>query len=771
MSKSTIKRSIAFCFFTFAFCFSALAQPATVRDIMREPSVAGMRPDNERLSPDGKFAAFSWNAEGKEPRNLYLVSTDGGKPQMIVDAEKNYEMRSAAPESKLNYGLIVRDDFAKAREKNLGGADFSPNSKRLLFSQNSDIYVMEITRQSPFAVSAPRRITRTQGGEVAARWLDDSTIFYQSGGNFYALNIDKTFLVQLTKEANPTAFMSVGFAQPTENAELFAYVVTDSSKQKTLYLPNYLDEFVQAPPFRRGFTEQKVFVTKTDGSLEKPFEIKLPKAEGASYMRGVDWAADNRSLIVDRVDKDTKRRQLFYIYNVGGKDEQTILITEETDAKWIGSLSRIIEANPKNSAQILFASERDGFNHLYLATLEKQKSAANPQENPTKAGFSTNVNIKQLTSGKFEIEWAKWRKDRDEIIFSSTEKNTATREFYTFNLRDSKKVQIASNVDGMKTGAQFSTESDEEILLFEFSRWNSPSEIYAQRICPECRGSNFPKKLTDSIPDAFQKIKWNEPQFISFPAKDGKQIPAKIYLPNNFDKTKKYPMVIFVHGAGYLQNVINGWNNYYREFMFNEMMTQKGYVVLDIDYRGSAGYGRDFRTDVYDFLGGPDYQDHIDGIDYAVKNYAVDEKRVGVYGGSYGGFMAGMLAMRAPEKIAAAAALRPVFDWKNYYASSPVYTAERLGFPDKNPEAYKRSSPISYAENLRTPLLILHGLVDDNVPAQDSIQLIEKLIRLEKTHYFEAMLYPAESHGFVRPSSWTDEYTRILDFFEKHLRR
>jgi dipeptidyl aminopeptidase/acylaminoacyl peptidase len=152
-----------------------------------------------------------------------------------------------------------------------------------------------------------------------------------------------------------------------------------------------------------------------------------------------------------------------------------------------------------------------------------------------------------------------------------------------------------------------------------------------------------------------------------------------------------------------------------------------------------------------------------------VKNYAVDGKKIGAYGGSYGGFMAEMLAFRT-DKITCAAALRPVADWKNYYASSPVYTAQRLGFPDKNPEAYKRSSPISYAEGLNKPLLILHGMVDDNVHVQDSMQLIEKLMRLEKTQYFEAMLYPAENHGFTRPSSWTDEYERILSFFEKHLK-
>jgi len=324
----------------------------------------------------------------------------------------------------------------------------------------------------------------------------------------------------------------------------------------------------------------------------------------------------------------------------------------------------------------------------------------------------------------------------------------------------------------MKTGYQLSEAAEVPILLYERSAWNQPGELSTYKLAPTGSPHHLTARVTETVPSAFYTRKWSEPKFLEIPSRDKKMIPAKIYLPIGFSSAAKtkYPMVVFVHGAGYLQNVINGWNNYYREFMFNELLTQKGYVVLDIDYRGSAGYGRDWRTDVYDFLGGKDYDDHIDSIDYMVANYSVNPAKVGVYGGSYGGFMAAMLATRAPDKIAAAAALRPVFDWKNYYASSPGYTAQRLGFPDKNPEAYKRSSPITYADKLERPLLILHGMSDDNVHVQDSIQMMEKLIRLGKTQYFETMLYPSENHGFVRPESWTDEYERILAFFEKHLK-
>jgi dipeptidyl aminopeptidase/acylaminoacyl peptidase len=766
-----MKRPILLLFLLiFTFSLSALAQISTVREIMAEPSIAGMRVEAQRLSPDGKYVVYLWNAEGKEPKNLYLVSTGGGDARILVRPQELLSPATTPSENKLNYGLIVNDEFAKARQNQIGNLDWSPDSRRILFTQNGDLYILNVD-----AGAKPRRLTKTQSAELAARFLDDKRILFSQNGNFFVVDIENFSLVQISKEANPQAFVSVFNATPTEDANLIAYVVSDSSRQKTLFVPNYLDEFVQAPTTRRGFSEQKVLVVKSDGSLANAFEIKLPKAEGASYIRGLDWAADNSSLVVDRIDKDTKRRQLFYIHDVGSKAEKVILVTEETDEKWVASLSGIVETNPKDDSKILFGSERDGFNHLYLATLERAKAEANPsgeirQENPTDAGFTGKVDIKQLTKGNWQVEWAKWIADASQILFSSTEQNTSERQFYSLLDDAKKKVEIFGTGKGMKSSPQIAKTDNQPTLLYEFSSWNSPAELYAVKICPNCAGLFSAEKLTDSTPDAFSKIKWNEPKFIDIPSRDGKQIKSKIYLPANFDKNKKYPMVIFVHGAGYLQNTINGWNNYYREFMFNDLLTRKGYVVLDIDYRGSAGYGRDWRTDVYDFLGGKDYDDHIDAIDYMVANYAVNQNKIGVYGGSYGGFMAEMLVFRAPEKIAAAAALRPVADWKNYFYSSPVYTTERLGFPDKNAEAYKRSSPISYAENLKKPLLILHGLVDDNVPAQDSMQLVEKLIRLEKTPYFEAMFYPAESHGFVRPTSWTDEYERILMFFEKHLK-
>ena len=767
-------RPFFFLFAIYLSCSYAAAQNLTVRDIMAEPSIAGMRAEGEKLSPDGSKVIYLWNPEGKLPRDLYMVSTKGG-PSSVVLRVSDLPVPSRTPEkeNKLDYGLVIRDDFVRERENQLGNFEWSPDSKRLVFSYAGDMYLLT-------PGGKPARLTQTQVPETALRFLDNDRVLYSQNGNLFVWSLTSNLITQISRESNPQAFISVTTATPNKVGSLLAYVVSDSSKFKPLVVPNYLDEFVQASSIRRGWSEQKILVVPTDGSRDTPFEIKLPKPEGVSNFRRLVWAADNRSLIADRIDKDTKRRQLFYIRNVGAKDEQIILVTEETDEKWQAPLSSIVEPSPNDTLQLFFGSEKAGYNHIYLAKLEAETrpigSVSDPSARVADGGdtLKKDARITQLTNGNWQVEWAKWSTSAsgpNAVVYSSTSESGAfERKFSRLSIDASGKAvtERFDPMSGMKDGPQYEATT----MIFTNSRWNSPGELFAipNVFCVDCSGMVYATKLTSTTPKSWAERNWNSPKFESIRSRDGKYIPAKIYVPAKFSNKKKYPMVIFVHGAGYLQNVIDGWNNYYREFMFNQLLTQKGYVVVDIDYRGSAGYGRDWRTDVYHFLGGKDMDDHIDAIDYMVKNYSVNPTKVGVYGGSYGGFMAEMLAMRAPDKVAAAAALRPVADWKNYYASSPGYTAQRLGFPDKNPEAYKRSSPITYADKLERPLLILHGMSDDNVHAQDSIQLIEKLIRLGKTQYFETMLYPSENHAFVRPQSWTDEYERILAFFEKHLK-
>jgi dipeptidyl aminopeptidase/acylaminoacyl peptidase len=224
--------------------------------------------------------------------------------------------------------------------------------------------------------------------------------------------------------------------------------------------------------------------------------------------------------------------------------------------------------------------------------------------------------------------------------------------------------------------------------------------------------------------------------------------------------------VIFVHGAGYLQNAHKWWSNYFREYMFHNLLTDLGYTVLDIDYRASAGYGRDVRTGIYRHMGGKDLSDHVDAAQYLVKNFGVDAKKIGIYGGSYGGFITLMGLFTAPDVFKAGAALRPVTDWAAY---NHGYTSNILNTPQTDSIAYRKSSPIYFANGLKNNLLICHGVVDVNVHYQDVVRLSQRLIELKKDNW-ELASYPVEDHGFVEPSSWTDEYKRILKLFEEKLR-
>lgn len=205
--------------------------------------------------------------------------------------------------------------------------------------------------------------------------------------------------------------------------------------------------------------------------------------------------------------------------------------------------------------------------------------------------------------------------------------------------------------------------------------------------------------------------------------------------------------------------------------MFHQFLTYHGYMVVEVDFRHSTGYGRKFREDVTNWMGRYETMDIVDGLDWLQEETggALDLDNVGIYGGSYGGFMALYALTDKPDRFHAAAALRKVSNWRNYYYANPWYTLPRLGDPEEVPEHYDRSSPLTYASELEHPVILLHGLTDDNVGVQDAFQYAEKLIQSGHEE-FEMMIYPSEPHGFTSPNSWYDEYSRIFEFFEEYLK-
>jgi dipeptidyl aminopeptidase/acylaminoacyl peptidase len=303
---------------------------------------------------------------------------------------------------------------------------------------------------------------------------------------------------------------------------------------------------------------------------------------------------------------------------------------------------------------------------------------------------------------------------------------------------------------------------DEKSLAFRYSTSNQPWEIFITK--NSAKAIIEQKQLTNSTTAQFNTYKWRNPPVITFNGSDGIPVYARIYEPEA--SKKNGAAVLFVHGAGYLQNAHKYWSLYFREYMFHNLLTDLGYTVLDVDYRASEGYGRAYRTAIYRHMGGRDLQDFVDAKKFLVENHKIDPKRVGIYGGSYGGFITLMGLFTTPDEFTCGAALRSVTDWAHY---NHEYTSNILNYPETDSEAYRKSSPINFAQNLKNPLLILHGMVDDNVQFQDVVRLNQRLIELGKTKW-EMAVYPVEQHSFTESYSWFDEYRRIFELFERELK-
>jgi dipeptidyl aminopeptidase/acylaminoacyl peptidase len=361
-----------------------------------------------------------------------------------------------------------------------------------------------------------------------------------------------------------------------------------------------------------------------------------------------------------------------------------------------------------------------------------------------------------LTSGAFEVDDVRTTPDGATFFFVANATDHGVHEVWSLPVNGGELVRRTA-FDGRV--AAYDLARDGRTLLASVSRALEPTEVYEVPL----DGVGTPRRLTNTIEPAWAARGWCEPEYVLVPGRAG-GVPARLYRPAGA-ATAKRPAVLFVHGAGYLQNAHRGFSTYQREFMFHTFLVQQGFVVLDMDYRASAGYGRDWRTAIHRNMGGPELEDLVDGAQWLARELDVDPERIGLYGGSYGGFMTLMALFKAPDVFACGAALRPVTDWSHYNDS---YTSAILHTPELDEEAYLRSSPIEFAEGLADPLLVCHGLVDDNVLAKDSIRLSQRLVELGKQD-FEVMLYPAEAHAFRWPSSWLDEYRRIWKLFEEHL--
>jgi dipeptidyl aminopeptidase/acylaminoacyl peptidase len=471
---------------------------------------------------------------------------------------------------------------------------------------------------------------------------------------------------------------------------------------------------------------------KDQGKADK--DAKADKVQRVVQVAAIQFSRDGGQAAVMLRASDNKDRWIAVV----DKGEKSTLTTRHrlSDNAWINWNFNEFGWLPDNRT-LWYVSEESGYAALYT-----RRDGDKP---------------KAIAQGRFEVMAPELSPDGAWFYVRSNAEAPYAYDAYRVPAAGGE-LQRVTQFKGLEG---FALSPDGNTLLAAHSGSYIPQQL---SLVPAAGGTA--RTLTDGRSTEFKAISWQAPQIVAVPSSHGKEpIWSKLYTPAAGSNGKR-PIVLFVHGAGYTQNTHLSYPYYFREQMFHNLLTERGYLVLDMDYRASEGYGRDWRTAIYRHMGKPELEDLIDGVNWLVKEHNGDAQRVGLYGGSYGGFMTLIAMFQAPEVFKAGAALRPVTDWTQY---NHEYTSNILNTPQVDDIAYRRSSPIEFAANLRGPLLIAHGMIDDNVFFQDSVRLFQRLIELKKDNV-ELAPYPLERHGFSHAAAWRDEYARILKLFETHVR-
>ncbi|MBM3814379.1 MAG: S9 family peptidase [Acidimicrobiia bacterium] len=750
----------------------------TVDSIMRGHALTGYPPQSIRWSEDSARLYFQWKQAADAPEketDTYVVNRDGSGLKKLTEEES----QQAPPTS----------------------GHRSLDRKLTAFSEKGDIYIYDHT------AGKRRRITRTTESESNPRLTHDSSaVTFLRAGNLFRFDLASGLTDQLTDfrtpatadastrkgsdsqeflkkeekdlleivrnraakreedekkrkkelppQTNLTGRQTVESLQLSPDAkQIIAAIREPAEKNKPTQVPDYVTESGYTANLNArskvgddAHRMRLALVNASSGELKwiehgiketpeaKPEDKEPPKPrDRAIRLFNPIFSDDGSKAVLQGAAEDNKDR---WIFALDPETAKLRILAHIHDDAWVifGALS--IGWLPDNQ-RIYYVSERDGWAHLYTV--------------PFSGGDPT-----QLTSGKWEVGDVSIAPDKSKFYLTTSEVHLGEDHLYSMSFDGSPRTRITTSAGGHNA----TVSPDGSLVATIHSYTNRPPELYLQDNKP---GAPL-RKITTSPTPEFSTYPWLDVPIVHIPARDGVQVPARIYKPANFRKGG--PAVIFVHGAGYLQNVHRRWSSYFREYMFHHLLMERGYLVLDLDYRASAGYGRDHRTAIYRHMGGKDLDDHVDAANWAVKTHGVDRQKIGIYGGSYGGFITLMAMFTQPDVFRAGAALRPVTDWAHY---NHGYTSNILNTPHKDPEAFRRSSPIYHAAGLKGALLIAHGMVDINVHFQDAVRLVQKLIELRKDNW-ELAVYPVEDHAFVQPSSWADEYKRILRLFESNLK-
>ena len=760
------------------------AQKIRLETIMQDPKWLGAIPKEPVFSADGKSILFKWNPEKELNESVWQCRiSEEKKPLKLSISEANRELAAAKGNRSITSDAVVfihqnelilrnlktgKDRSLLRTASSLSTPAFlsdgrigflfnrqpvvvNPQTGELLQladfknvktngeKKNQQDSLLAATEMQLFSTLRRRKEKQEDVKQrVRAGNKDTVLVFHTKGREFSSLpsiSPDGIFLAfQLMDETKYTTANVPSYVNPTGYSMEIPTrenVGIREGNQEFIILNSLNGKFISlSAEDLPGIDQQPDFFK------EYPRLSSRKKENRSFFVEDFRWSDKGNFMVADVRSRDNKDRWLM----LWDKEKNAWKTADhQRDEAWIGGpASEYGSFGFIREDEIWFLSEASGFSHLNILSIKSR-------------------NRKSITAGTFEVLDVQFNKEQNSFFFLANPEHPGEHSVYRMNPeKDSSPVKISS----MKGGHEFMLSPDGKMLAYRFSTATRPWELYKQTAVAGAK----PEQITAASSSAeFLKLEVKEPEYIFISAEDGSKIPARLYRPEK--SVKNGAAVIFVHGAGYLQNAHKHWSHYFREFLFHQMLKDEGYTVLDLDYRGSAGYGRNWRTGIYRHMGGKDLSDQVDGARFLVKEMNVDAGRIGIYGGSYGGFITLMALCTKPGIFNCGAALRSVTDWMHY---NHGYTSNILNSPQEDSIAYNRSSPINFAAGLKGRLLMCHGMQDLNVHYQDIVRFSQRLIELGKQNW-ELASYPLEDHAFAEPESWLDEYRRIYKLFGEEL--
>lgn len=762
--------------FVFSFCLISLFSTSQLdlSQIMKGNDFIGHQPSSIQWSADGENIFFQWQTDSLEESRWHQYNLKTKKVSVLNDnafseqPKHNKEFNNRKQFFEIN-GIDINFIKRSNTEKQLIYRSSSRKNNLQHVSNENSAYFQEglnlfrINRNSGSITQITNFLSKKEPSKKPKSYLqsqEEQLFDYHSPESDKEENVSK-LPKKVYLENQQLSNLTI-----SSNEKYIIYTLSaKTDNPKTEYM-NYMDisGYAQANNARPkvGTVEKPnykmvIYIHEEDSLRTLDFSKLSGIRKRPEYQKEYGFEGDleeDKSIIIHRpIFNDKGDKALISVKSFDNKDRWLLVynhisgtLTElehQHDEAWIGgpgiSNWNYYGGNigwMSDDENVFYQSEASGYSHLYIKNVNSLKET-------------------QLTSGEFEIHAAQLSKDGSAFYISSNKSHPGNRSFYKLDWKTKKWTTILEDLGNHEVEIS----PDEKWLAVRYSNNTTPWELY---IANNAANSKL-ERITNSTTEAFKNYEWKDAEIITFKAEDGNPVNARLYSPA--ENVKNNAAVIFVHGAGYLQNAHNWWSGYYREYMFHNLLTDLGYTVLDIDYRASKGYGRDHRTAIYRHMGGKDLSDQLDGKKWLVENQGISNEKVGIYGGSYGGFITLMAMLTNPDEFQCGGALRSVTDWAHY---NHGYTANILNTPEEDSIAFQRSSPIYFADGLKNRLIMLHGIVDGNVQYQDVVRLSQLFIEKGKTNW-DLIGYPVEGHGFKTASSWTDEYRRLLEMFNANL--